>query len=37
MRDGCNYIYYYGENEAEQVSKNKNMIKDQLKYILILL
>lgn len=37
MRNGYNYGYYHRENEAEQVSKNENMIKNQFKYILNLL
>lgn len=31
MRNGYNYSYYHRENEAEQVLKNENMIKDQFK------
>lgn len=31
LRNGYNYSYYHRENEAEQVLKNENMIKDQFK------
>lgn len=31
MRNGYNYSYYRRENEAEQVLKNENMIKDKFK------
>lgn len=31
IKNGYNYSYYHRENEAEQVLKNENMIKDQFK------